>query len=62
MLQVVATVALEQARAPVPQAKQVVPEVKYPADEHEVEQAAVELAQTKQTPLVAANPVEHEVA
>lgn len=58
----VATVALEQAVAPVPQAKQVVPEVKYPAEVHALEQAAVELAQAKQTPLVAAYPVEHEVA
>jgi len=50
----VATVALEQAVAPVPQAKHVVPEVKYPAEVQAVEHAAVELAQAKQTPLVAA--------
>jgi hypothetical protein len=59
--QVVATVAELQVRAPVPQARQVVPEVKYPFEEQAVAQTAVVLKQAWQALLVNWNPVAHRV-
>lgn len=61
MLQVVAVVELVHAVAPVPQAAQVVPLVKNPLVKQFAEHAAVELKHYAQTPLLIANPVEHEV-